>query len=271
MHGDNEESVNRKQAAFYDSPIEKRGNVITQGWIFMRRRMSKVRRVLGISNEVYELHWQWLGDLSDKKVLDLGSGSGSPLSVDIARKSASYLAIDLSERQISILSDKLNEAQIPHARAEVHDFLSSDFIESFDVIYAHSVMHHFADFDTFCCSLASHLNPDGYIVSNDPLQTDWTVRLLRNLYRPFQADKDWEWPFSVSSFTTIQKFFRIAEVQGILGYSKWAAVIGLISPTLSTRFGTRFHQRDLRDANRLGRGLWRCMHVIMKLEVKPDR
>ncbi|MCD4685502.1 MAG: class I SAM-dependent methyltransferase [Anaerolineae bacterium] len=261
--------TNRKQAEFYDMPGEDRGNLIYQIWRTSRLRMGRVRRAMGISHAVHELHRQWLGNLSDKSVLDLGCGAGNVLSLGLARQSASYLAIDLSERLISMFSKKLTEAQIPHARAEVRDFLSPAFTDTFDVIYIHAAMHHFEDFDAFCRILASHLNPHGFVITYDPLQTNWLVKLARILYRPFQTDKEWEWPFSKSSFATIQNHFRIAQVQGVLGYAKWAALIGLISPALGRRISKRLHQHDMRVANKLNRSLWRCMHVAMKLEPKP--
>lgn len=258
--------INKKQAEYYDSPVKRRGNLVTQTWRSLRTRQGRFRRDVAIDTDTHDLHRKWLGDLTQKSVLDLGCGTGNYLSLEIAERSRSYLAIDLSERSISIFRGKLESKGLSHARAEALDFLSPEFSDIFDVVYAYSVMHHFQDFDSFLGVLVRHLKPGGIVVSIDPLRTSVPVRIMRSIYRPFQSDSEWEWPFSVQSFATIQKYFRISEIQGSLGHSKWAVPISIAAPRLAARMGRWLHQRDLRSANQLGPGLWRCVHVSMKLE-----
>jgi len=43
--------------------------------------------------------------VAEAKVLDLGCGTGNPLSLWLAERAKEYVAIDLSESRIEILSD----------------------------------------------------------------------------------------------------------------------------------------------------------------------
>jgi hypothetical protein len=130
------------------------------------------------------------------------------------------------------------------------------------------VAHHFKYFDVFLEKLAGHLKPGGIVVTIDPLQTFWPMRLIRAGYRSFQSDAEWEWPFSKASLEQIQRHFRIAELQGVMGATKWCWPLLFVNRDLAVRLGKRLHQHDLRLANGMNRRLWRCLRVTMCL-VKP--
>lgn len=259
--------INQRQKRFYEAEPPGRGNLITRSWRHARQAMIRLRNDLRIDDTVHALHWTWMGDLSNKRVLDLGCYAGNPLSLDIAERAHAYLGVDLSESAIAQLRALLRARGLDHAEARAVDFLSGEVEGApFDVIYAYSVMHHFKYFDAFLSLLAGHLAPGGVVISIDPLQTSLAVRLARALYRPFQSDRAWEWPFSRQSFAQIQQHFRIEALQGTLGYAKWAFPPALLNYSLGLRLGRWLHARDLRTADRLGRGLWRCMHVTMCLK-----
>ena len=77
------------------------------------------------------------------------------------------------------------------------DLFSKDFNDKdFDLIYAYGVLHHFKDFDLLLNKLNDILSPNGEIVCLDPLETSFPIWLLRKIYRPFQSDSNWEWPFT---------------------------------------------------------------------------
>ncbi|NDJ63357.1 MAG: class I SAM-dependent methyltransferase [Chloroflexi bacterium] len=230
--------------------------------------MSHFRGDIGIKQDVYERHRQWYGDLTGKKVLDFGCGRGNILMLEIARQSAEYLAIDISAAAIEAVQRKLAAQQIAHARAEVLDLLALDESEKYDLIYAHSVLHHFKHFGPVLEKLSKHLNDDGIVIAHDPMDTAPVVHVLRALYRPFQDDKDWEWPFTRQSIAEIQKYFRIAQVQGVLGHSKWAFPLYVVAPGMGRQRGQKAHQRDMLQATDLDRDLYRCMQVSMLLTKK---
>ena len=265
--------INEKQRAFYESEHSKRGNVATRIWSNARNSMMKVRRELQITPLLYDLHLKWLGDVKGKRVLDLGCYSGNSLSLHLATESAFYIGIDLSEPAIEKLRQKIRERNLPHADARPLDFLAPDFpYEPFDIIYAYSVMHHFQHFDAFLKVLRERLVPGGRVVTMDPMQTAWSMWLARKLYRPFQSDANWEWPFSKKSFQMIEKYFHIEAIQGVMGYSKFAVPIALVpgATEIAKRLGKHWHQKDLELSRQQGRGLWRCMQVAMFLRRRDD-
>ena len=91
---------------------------------------------------VYNVHRHWIGPLTGLKVLELGCGRGTPMTEFLATNSGHYHAIDLSNASVSALAKRLGP--LPHVTLHVGDFLADTFTESgFDLIYAHSVLHHF--------------------------------------------------------------------------------------------------------------------------------
>lgn len=251
---------NSRQKAFYESRFEAHGadeeaaNWITNRWRDLRRRLIAVDTRIGVGDAILDQHKLWLGDLSGKRVLDLGCFSGNALSLYLARNAGAYVGIDLSEKAVGVLRQSL--AGIPSATAVAGDFLHQD-LGKFDVVYAHSVLHHFRDFDGLCRRLCDVLSEGGIVVSLDPLQTDPLNRLARILYRPFQSDRDWEWPFTRTNFRTLKRYFTIEATQGDRGLSK----VALLIPPLAG-WGKRM---DDTHANRLSPYLYLCWRVSMKL------
>jgi SAM-dependent methyltransferase len=242
-------------------------------WATARRRLDRLRTSLGIKEEVYDLHRAWLGDLEGKRVLDLGCYSGNALSLDMARRAGSYLGIDLSAPAIAILRSRL--VHLPSARAEAMDFLDLPAGERFDVVYAYSVLHHFRHLDTALDHIDLHLAPGGLLITYDPLETSLPVRLARRLYRPFQPDAAWEWPFDRDALRLVLGRFEAVEVRGILSRAKWALPLSLVSPRLAASRGRRWHAGDWeagagRTASRPGRRLEGSMHLTACLR-KPGR
>ena len=265
-------SINKKQKAFYEKieikTINDEENFIAKTWGKIRHRIHHdAAGDLRVWTDLYDKHWEWMGDLSDKSLLDLGCYIGNPLSLQIAEKSGDYFAIDLSEKAINVYKDTLQKAKLKNARAEAVDFLSPAFQEKykdhFDIVYAHSVAHHFEHFDVFLENLSNVLKPGGKVITFDPLQTSTLIKAVRKLYRPFQSDRHWEWPFDRKSFDTIQQYFAIDGVRGTMGNAKWAIPIYLFSRKLGVKLGKKWHERDKRETTQIGPGLWKCLHVSM--------
>ena len=273
--------INVRQKDFYESrfeassisrdAMERAANAPTNVWTRMRRRLMNLRESAGIDEQIYTLHQQWMGNLKNAYVLDLGCFTGNYLSIWIAENCADYTGIDLSEQATSILNAKLQERHLTHARAYMQDFLANSYPDNyFDLVYAFSVLHHFRDLTVMLKELQRVLKPGGIVISVDPLRTEPLNRLIRMLYRPLQTDRDWEWPFTYSTFPLLQRYFEIAEMQGYMGLVKLGFPfqmipgIGSLGRTIG-RWGLRF---DKQHASRLGLPFFLCWITTLLLR-KP--
>ena len=142
MENKERDRINRRQKEFYDF---KNKNFATKIWSYFRNGvLNKTKKKIGIEKQILDLHVNWMGDLRNKKVLDLGCYAGNSLSMFLANNTKEYIALDLSEKGIDRLSKRLDG--ISTAKAVMGDFLSPRFKEKdFDLIYAYGVLHHFRD------------------------------------------------------------------------------------------------------------------------------
>ena len=258
---------NKAQKAFYNT---KKKNIPTRIWSFIREKgLKDIRKELGVLEQSYALHKQWLGDLSDKKVLDLGCYAGNALSVYLAENSKQYVGIDLSDSGIAKLNKKI--AHIPSANAVALDFFSEDFSETnFDVIYAYGVLHHFKNVDNLVARLNEKLAPKGIIIGYDPLKTSFPVWVVRSMYRPFQSDAAWEFPFGRKTLKKLEQAFTIKEARGVLGTSKWYFLFQLLplSKEKKKAWGKRAHQKDWERSATSRKHLLTCMQLNLLLQKK---
>jgi 2-polyprenyl-3-methyl-5-hydroxy-6-metoxy-1,4-benzoquinol methylase len=262
--------VNKRQKEFYNSTKKNKKKLPSKIWSKIRNGLlSDYRNQFNIKNKVYQQHKIWLGDLSNKKVLDLGCLRGNALSIYMANNAKEYIGIDLSDVAISVLNKRLEQEGCQNAKAVAIDFLSTDFKETdFDVIYAYGVLHHFEDFDILISKLKKKLKFNGQILSYDPLQTSLPVNIIRTIYRPFQSDKDWEWPFKKSTLKKINENFNVIDQKGILGKSKYGIILNLlpIKKSFKTRVIKKLIDKDwnLQDIKHS----YSCMHITLLCENK---
>lgn len=259
------EEINKRQREFYQN-FDK--NLPSKIWSYFRNKaLNNLKKQIGVERDIYDLHKSWLGDLSQKKVLDLGCYAGNGLSMYLAQNSKEYLGIDLSPNGIAILSRRLEN--IPGARAEVMDFLSEEFKEKdFDLIYAYGVLHHFKDVDELINKLQEKLVPGGEIISYDPLQTSRPIKFLRSIYRPFQSDRDWEWPFSKKTYYKLAEAFEIKERRAILGKAKWTVLLNLLPVSGDKKLAKakQWHQNDWENSLTDDTAMFRCMHLSLLMK-----
>lgn len=264
-------STNKRQKEFYNQTGSKRKkNLPSRVWSFVRNGLlAGYRRNFNISERVYTQHKIWLGDLSDKKVLDLGCLNGNALSIYLATHSKFYMGIDLSETGINNLKQKLEKAGCTNAKAVAVDFLSDEFSETeFDIIYAYGVLHHFENLEVLINRLNDKLAQNGKIIAYDPLKTSFPVKVLRFIYRPFQSDKDWEWPFDKNTIRQFYTHFNVLDVKGVLGKSKYGIPLSFLP--LSKNFKNKVIQKWIDIDWNAGseKAIYKCMHLTMFLQKK---
>lgn len=258
--------INKKQKEFYN---HKKKNLPTRIWSFIREKtLKQIRRDIGILNQSYDIHKVWFGDVSDKKVLDLGCFSGNYWSDFLAKNSKEYIGLDLSDVGIAKLAENIKS--YPNAKAVAADFLSeTDFPDKdFDIIYAYGVLHHFQNVDLLISKLNEKLAPGGVVISYDPLETSIPIKAIRVLYRPFQSDKDWEWPFSRKTYHKFGTSFKIKERHGVLGTAKWYFLINFlpISEERKKAIGAKWHKRDWEKSATSDSHMFSCMQLTMLME-----
>lgn len=158
-----------------------------KAWENLRAPVYSFWHQIGVRETIFKKHRKWLGKLNDRRVLDLGCNKGNALTYTLALESKSYLGIDLSQNAIEYLRNKLLEKNILKAKVRTVDILDPNFCEdNFDVIYAHSVLHHFENLELILSTLYRKLAPGGRVITYDPMQTSAIAWCVRKLYRPFQ-------------------------------------------------------------------------------------
>ncbi len=262
--------INKKQKEFYNSTKKDKKNFVSRIWSKLRNEtLSSYTKQFNLKEKVYNHHKLWLDDLKDKKILDLGCFRGNALSVYMAKNCKEYIAIDLSDVGIQVLNNKITAEECKNAKAIAVDFLSEEFgHDNFDIIYAYGVLHHFQHVDLLIEKLNEKLASGGSIISYDPLETSLPIKVLRMLYRPFQSDKDWEWPFSKKTLQKFENNFDITEKRGILGRSKYGVPLSILP--LGSAFKTKVIQKMIeKDWNSQSwNDIYSCMHLTMLLKKK---
>ena len=259
--------INKRQKDFYNSTEKAKKNFASSIWSRFRNGvLHDFRTKFDIKDRVYEEHKEWLGDLSDKKILDLGCLRGNALSIYMAENAKEYIGIDLSDVAIAILQKNIEKHNCKNASAIAVDFLSPEFHhKDFDVIYAYGVLHHFENFDLLVSKLKEKLKTNGIVISYDPLETSLPIKLLRVIYRPFQSDKDWEWPFTKTTIKTIKRNFEVEKIRGILGKSKYGILLNLLplNNTYKARVISKMVEKDWNITE--PEQVYSCMHTTMLL------
>jgi 2-polyprenyl-3-methyl-5-hydroxy-6-metoxy-1,4-benzoquinol methylase len=259
--------INKRQKEFYNSEDTAKTNFASTLWFKFRNGiLSDFRNKFDIKARVYNEHKLWLGDMSNKKILDLGCLRGNALSIYMAQNAKEYIGIDLSDVAIASLQKNIKKNNCKNAQAIAVDFLSPEFHQTnFDIIYAYGVLHHFENFDLLVSKLKEKLNDNGVVISYDPLETSLPVKILRTAYRPFQSDKDWEWPFTKTVLNKINTNFKIEEMRGVLGKSKYGILINLLplNNAYKSRVIAKMVDKDWNCSNL--KEMYSCMHNTMLL------
>lgn len=111
----------------------------------------------------------FMGDLAEKRVLDLGCGVGRN-GIQIARYAAEVVGYDLSEVAVARANETAQQHGVTNFRAEVNNF-SDVGEERFDVVLCVNMLHHANSPQAILNSISNVLRPGGrlIILENNPL------------------------------------------------------------------------------------------------------
>lgn len=269
--------INDRQKDFYESRhaaeggAEEKAGTATSIWTEIRRSIINWERRHGIYDLLNSTHQDWLVEKVEGDVLDLGCFNGTDLSMYLAKNSKHYTAVDLSPSALNELKEKLANEGVENFKIVSGDILEQRFPDnSFDLIYARSVLHHFKEVETISNELSRILKPNGILVSHDPLQTEPINWFLRAVYRPFQTDADWEWPFSRKTLNTLKQNFNFDNVLGLRGLSKLGLLLSILRlEKLSNSVSNWGFNNDRKYGSKDGPYLrLTCWHVSLKMRNK---
>lgn len=217
--------LNQEQAKYYDAiqvaeestgadghSHNRKANVLTRFWSHLRERQRQAIRKAGIEESMKKAHSRWVATKAGGSYLEIGCFSGSPSTFALVEAGGKYLGVELSQKAVSVLNSRFEKMGMSNkARAVAVDLLTMEVLEGYDLIYAHAVLHHFENPVPLFDKLASLLKPDGVLIFVDPVAVNPVYRVIRSLYRPFQSDAAWEWPFNRRTIDALESQFEIVE------------------------------------------------------------
>jgi SAM-dependent methyltransferase len=133
-----------------------------------------------------EYAYQQLGDVTGKRVVDFGCGSGANTAL-LAHRGAHVWAIDISEDLLRLgqrrlaVSGRAGEATFIAGSA--HDLPFPD--NSIDVVFGIAILHHL-DLDLCSKEIRRVLKPGGRAIFQEPVRNSAVIRFVRSLI-PYRA------------------------------------------------------------------------------------
>jgi SAM-dependent methyltransferase len=158
-----------------------------------------------------------LGDLKDKKILELGCGAGEA-SVYFAKKGAFVTATDISAGMLDItgkLADRFHVGVLLK-KSESGKIDFDD--ESFDIVYAANLLHH-VDIDETLQEASRVLKKGGVFVSWDPLAYNPFINVYRRLAKNVRTEG--EHPIKAEDLRLFKKHFSRVEFDMAWLFTLW--------------------------------------------------
>ena len=148
-----------------------------------------------------------LGSLKNKKILELGCGTGEA-SVFFSKRRAKVVATDVSAGMLKVakkLSQK-NQVYIKLKQCSAYKTPFSD--ESFDIIYAANLLHH-VDVERVLREVQRILKKGGIFISWDPLAHNPIINIYRRI--AINVRTEGEHPLKMSEIRLFRKYFSKVE------------------------------------------------------------
>jgi SAM-dependent methyltransferase len=133
-----------------------------------------------------EFAYHQLGDVTGKRIVDFGCGSGAN-SVLLANRGAHVWGIDISEDLLRLAQRRLSvsgrEGGATFIAGSAHDMPFPD--NSIDVVFGIAILHHL-DLDLVSREVRRVLKPGGRAIFQEPVRNSAVIRFLRSLI-PYRA------------------------------------------------------------------------------------
>jgi SAM-dependent methyltransferase len=229
-------AVNATQAAFYESiqaaekkadfkdgyVANERAGWLTRCWAALRNQRKNLFKEHGVREHVEERVRNCMLEASRGNVLEIGCFNGTRNSLWLARRCAYYIGLDLSPSALKVLQSKLaDEGLETKAELRAGDLLEFTTAKRFDLVYAQGVLHHFQHPEVLFPLIHSLMKPGGVLVFSDPVEINFLLRIVRRLYRPFQSDHAWEWPFNSRTVSALDQSFALDDA---FGYGRFSTL-----------------------------------------------
>jgi 2-polyprenyl-3-methyl-5-hydroxy-6-metoxy-1,4-benzoquinol methylase len=151
-----------------------------------------------------------LGDITNKKLLDLGCGLGEA-SVYFAIKGANVTATDISGKMLELTKDlgKRYNVDITTHKSTAEELLLGNK-KKFDIIYAGNLFHHI-QIDEVMPRLTAILKDDGRLVSWDPIAYNPIINVYRRMAMKVRTVD--EHPLKVKDIRNFNNYFGKVELK----------------------------------------------------------
>ena len=158
-----------------------------------------------------------LGDLSGKKILDLGCGAGEA-SIYLAKKGAQVTATDISKGMLEVVNKVAQKHNVEVFTKQSYSHQIDFDDETFDIVYAANLLHH-VDIELTILEVFRVLKNGGIFVSWDPLAHNPIINIYRQIAKEVRTDD--EHPLKFSDLKTFRKHFRVVETYTTWLFTLW--------------------------------------------------
>ncbi|OCQ99693.1 methyltransferase type 11 [Oscillatoriales cyanobacterium USR001] len=140
-----------------------------------------------------------LGDIKDKKLLDLGCGAGEN-SVYFAKKGAHCVATDYSPGMVEVAL-KLAENNGVKIEGYTANAMALDFPDrTFDIVYASNLLHHLPEPKTAIKEMHRVLKPGGKACFWDPMKHNPVINVYRRMATKVRTEDETPLDINIVSF-----------------------------------------------------------------------
>jgi len=234
--------VNKTQASFYDSistseDIEEKtgysknqkANFLTRIWASLRYRQQIAFTESKLEEIKSSFHQKWIDKKLGGNFLEIGCFRGTRSSWPLIEGAGNYMGIDLSSKAVEALNVKITKEGLDlKAKAHAIDLLEINVDVKYDLVFAHGVLHHFENPEPLFNKISDLLNNDGILLLTEPSTINPLFRFVRSIFRPFQSDAKWEWPFTKKTVSIMETYLKPVDGFGWGKTSLWFSLFTAI-------------------------------------------